>query len=447
MPSRSSLPPLPLTPSFQDGARPVVAALLGVGTLLLACSTGASVDDALLLAAVVAAAAIGLGIAVHRVAGPGIPSGWKTHLAAALAALAPLLCLAARTTFADPLVRPPWIYRATEGEPSAIAPLTIVAAGCAGALLAALVSAAARRRIAPRIAVVGAAVVAVVGLLCIAGALRARYPSPERYIEALPVAGVIPPAAGAPTRMDPGAPWSWDSSRIYETRLGDVLVTRVCAEYVCGVVLGPTHPGQGLWGSESATTSADSPLTLRHDARHALWFVEHSEGVRALRDGRATGVRVDDVADGASAPPLWIGAAAGGVLLAGLLLSSTRSARGRIAQLRRALSGAAGEDGWITFDEALAPMRAPDARGDNGAGQSSGIIPAGPVVVMEGSAGGAGVYRGQGPSAPREVLPGLREDLFAAAHAEMSSRAALAIAIALITAAPLLGACWIGLVL
>jgi hypothetical protein len=446
MPSRSSLPPLPVRPRLWDGARPIVAALLGVGAFLLACAAGVPLEDAPELAAMVAVATLLLGIGVHQVAGAAAPPSWRTDLAAGLSALAPLLGLLAWTTFSDPLVRPPWIFRATEGAGAALAPLTILVAGGAGALLAAIVAAAERRRVSRRLPAMGLAVVALAGLLCVAGALRARYPSPERYIASLPVAGVVPRAAGAPTRLDPGAPWSWDPSRIYETKLGDVLVTRVCAEYVCGVVLGPVVPGRGLWGTESATTAADSPLTLRHDARHELWFVEHSEGIRALRGGQATGVRIDDVADGASAPPLWIGIAAGGVLVAGLLLLGARGSRARIAQLRRALTGVAGEDGWIMFDEALAPMRAPVTRADAD-GDDSGTIPAGPVVVFAGSLGGPSVYRGQDPATPHQVLPGHRDDLIATAHADLSSRSALAIAIVLITAAPLLAASWIGLVI
>jgi hypothetical protein len=175
--------------------------------------------------------------------------------------------------------------------------------------------------------------------------------------------------------------------------------------------------------------------------------VEHSEGVRALRGGRATGVRVDDVADAASAPLLWIAGAAGGVLLAALLLFSARGARARIAQLRRALTGVAGEDGWIMFDEALAPMRAPAAQANGEDGHHDRAIPAGPVVIFTDLLGGSSVYRGQDPAAPRRVLPGRRDELITATYAEVSSRSALAIAIVLITAAPLLAASWIGLVI
>src|SRR5262249_37290653 len=157
----------------------------------------------------------------------------------------------------------------------------------------------------------------------------------------------------------PGAPWSWDESSIYETRLGDALVTRVCERQVCGVVVGDRKPGQGLWGPDAATTLASSALTVRRDERHDLWIVSHGGALRALQGDKAPAVRVEAVAAAARPPSACIAASALGLAGALLLPASVAIRRRRsIAHaIRCGVAGVLGDDGWISFDLPIAAIR------------------------------------------------------------------------------------------
>ena len=363
----------------------------------------------------------------------------STTLAVALAGAAPFVGAAALSMFSDPLV-PGGLWADDHLAARTDRALVVVGASAVAAGLGALLMVVERPRVAAWFPWFAALALGACGALVLGSVLRLRSPEPGAYVATLPLAGALPPAEGPPTRTELDRPWSWDQNRIYETRLGRMLVTRVCGAHVCGVLIGETQPspGEGLWGPHAVTTLAASDVTVRRDDRHDFWIVEHAGEARALRDGKAITLRVDDIADAARPPRTWIVASLLGLLGAVLILVSARRRAGATELIRRGLEGHLGDDGWISFQEALAPLRAP-----------SGCRP-GPVVVVAPThrasfVRGASLYRGK--ESAGLVLEGTRDELLAAERALWTGRHAIALAIGLVSSAPLAAASSLGLVL
>jgi hypothetical protein len=319
-----------------------------------------------------------------------------------------------------------------DGSAAASSRSQVGAALLAGVVLAALLVVA-QRKGALRALRVGALCAVPAGLvLTLASAWRAPLPDPSGYVDSRPLVGTLPPAAGSPVRVDPGVSpwWSWPG-RVYEDRLGDMVVTRSCGGSICALVLGKVEPDMPIWPRARVTVDGTGPVSIRRDARLGVLFVEDASGVRALSGGAAIDVDLADIASGARPPIGWVLSAALGLGAAiGTLWRARRHER-RVAELDRGRAGAVGTDGWIAFDEPYAPARA-----------AEGLI--GPVLVL-GAAGGGG-YRGAGAGTAWRALPGTRAELVDRELGRSASLSALALAVALLALAPLVAASALGLV-
>lgn len=130
----------------------------------------------------------------------------------------------------------------------------------------------------------------------------------------------------------------------------------------------------------------------------------------------------------------WILTAAIGLGVALVALASSLRGAARSRQIAAGRAGTRSESGWIRFEDGLASMRAP--RGE--------ALP-GPVIVLASERRRGSVYRSEEVADATVVLEGTRASCLAAARAEGLIAQSFALAVALLSSAPLLGAALEGL--
>jgi hypothetical protein len=356
--------------------------------------------------------------------------------------IAPLLFFGALIALGDPIVSSHWRCGTGDGALVMFAPVGFCLFGATGALIACAVAGNARRRV--DAALLGGRRIAVVlsAVILAGAAIRAVHnPDTDRYLDSLPVVGVIRPVAGEPVSiLPPTGGSSSDPTRVYEDRLGDLVVQRDCVAAWCDLSLRraneplPFPPHK--WGSVGV--DEHTPLVVTRDAKHDIWVVGRRLAFRGP-DLRVTDIKVDTVADALSPPLGWIlGAAAGLLLAAGLMIQRRRLAR-RLSVLASAIAGVHARNGWITMDEGLPPFRAPPDL----------ALAEGPVLVVTaaGASVGSRTYRGAGSPRDVAILSGARANILAEVRGRITALDAFALSAAFLGAAPLAAAWVSGLVL
>ncbi|WP_437672147.1 hypothetical protein [Sorangium sp. So ce131] len=291
-------------------------------------------------------------------------------------------------------------------------------------------------------------------LLAWSAARAARYPLPEGYLASLPVAATVPRVAGVPvSEVPPELAWEpWGATtQVYRDPVEGLGfdVERRCEGPVCTFALirpdaqtAPWHHGRF---KDRSAVRRSGPLVVKRDEAHDLWVAVGADVV-AFRGPALTpgGVQVRSVRDRLSPPYGVMVGAGGGALLAALLLRRRRRAAAQLGRVAAGAPGALGNDGWITFDGGEPAVRAaPELRLEPGPVLVLGQAPA---AARGGASPGAsgGVYRGEAPAplGPGEVIPGEKAALLADGRGELAALDALALAVAVLTAAPLAAAAW-----
>ncbi|WP_437756184.1 hypothetical protein [Sorangium sp. So ce1389] len=326
------------------------------------------------------------------------------------------------------------------------APLVAGLSGGLGSLLAGRLLRRERAWLLPALRAASLAALALAVALVAGTALRQmQRPGIDRYVASLPIAAVIPPVEGEPTRtVRRGFASVRELLRVHELSVAGFTVTRTCGiSDRCTVSLGTAeHPLlREQKDRDPEGVSATMALTLRRDSAEDLVLIEPVDDPYYARPIAFRGPLFEitdlyprDLRRAAGPPLSWFTVAAAGVLLAGFVQRRRRKAREHLARLAGAPAGTCDEAGWITFDEPLPDLRfAPDG------------CPAGRVLVLSGVAARA-TYRSAGPSGPVEVLHGERGELVTEAQSELVRLDALALAATLLATAPLVAAAWCGLV-
>ncbi|XXY52621.1 hypothetical protein WME91_15945 [Sorangium sp. So ce269] len=126
--------------------------------------------------------------------------------------------------------------------------------------------------------------------LCAGG----RYPTPESYVGALPVVGVVTPFQGEPTgTLSPPGAASALPIPVYESRLpGVVIRCAVVGEDLCMVFLEPAvkPPGWDSLQMASVAVRRGDAITVRRDSVADTWVLVMRDEIVA-HDGRDLGVR------------------------------------------------------------------------------------------------------------------------------------------------------------
>ncbi|KYF63383.1 hypothetical protein [Sorangium cellulosum] len=327
------------------------------------------------------------------------------------------------------------------------APLVGGLFGRLGSLLTSLLLRRERAWLPPTLRAASLAALALAAALVASAGLRLiQRPGLDRYVASLPVAAVLPPALGEPSRFVSGGGYS-DLSRklpVYEHAVAGLVVTRTCdTECKVSIAADTTIPPASESSYFVEHVPPEASLAVRRNSAADLVLIEPLDGDA---DPRPLAFRGSHLAPvdlypedllGVAGPPLsWFVVAAAGVLFAGFVAQRRRRARKRFERLASAPAGTRDEGGWITFDEPLPGLRLPPDHDG----------PTGRVLVLSGAEARAVTYRDAGQPGVVEVLPGERGALLAGARGELVRLDALALAAALLTAAPLLAAASRGLV-
>ncbi|WP_437927815.1 hypothetical protein WMF37_00845 [Sorangium sp. So ce291] len=326
------------------------------------------------------------------------------------------------------------------------APLVAGLCGGLGSLLTGSLLRRERAWLPPALRAASLAALALAAALVAGTALRQiQRPGLDRYVASLPVAAVMPPVEGEPSRtVRRGFASVHEVLRVHELSVAGFTVTRTCdIGFSCTVSLGAAeHPP---WPERfpPETVSATASLALRRDSAEDLVLIDPVDDPYYARPlafrgplYKLTDLYPRDLRRAAGPPLSWFAVAAAGLLFAGFIQRRRRQAREHLARLASAPAGTCDEAGWISFDEPLPGLR---LELDDG-------CPAGRVLVLSGAADRAATYRSAGPSGPVEVLHGERGELVAGARSELVRLDALALSATLLATAPLVAAAWCGLV-
>ncbi|WP_437958305.1 hypothetical protein WME76_00730 [Sorangium sp. So ce119] len=318
--------------------------------------------------------------------------------------------------------------------------------GRLGSLLTSLLLRRERAWLPPALRAASLAALALAASLAAGAGLRLiQRSSLERYAASLPVAAVLPPALGEPSRfVGSGYPSIPRKIPVYEHAVAEFVVTRTCdAECIVSIAAPAALPHDSGMSRFAATIPPKASVAVRRTGAGDLVLIEPLNDASdsqplAFRGPHfePTDLYPEDLL-GVVGPPLsWSVVAAAGVLFAGFVVQRRRRARERLARLASAAAGTRDEGGWVTFDEPLPAQRlALDRDG-----------PTGRVLVLSGAVDRAVTYRDAGQPGAVEILAGERDDLLVEARGELVRIDALALAAALLTAAPLLAAAWRGFV-
>ncbi|WP_437813559.1 hypothetical protein [Sorangium sp. So ce1078] len=334
------------------------------------------------------------------------------------------------------------------------APLAVGLSGRLGSLLAGRLLRRERAWLPPALRAASLATLALASALVAGAALRLlQRPSLDRYVASLPVAAVVPPVEGEPSRLASRGPSGFGGSarsgdtkvRVHDLSVAGLVVTRACnGASRCAVSLGPAeHPPPPNLDARAETVRATASLALRRDSAEDLVLLSPVDASIYTRPIAFRGPLLqpadlfpEDLVRAAGPPLGWLAVATAGVLFAGLVQRRRRRAQEHLARLAGAPAGTCDESGWITFDEPLPGLRL----------EPDDDCPTGRVLVVSGAARAA-TYRSAGPSGAVEALPGEKGELLAEARAELVRLDAVTLAAALLAAAPLATAAARGLVL
>jgi len=371
------------------------------------------------------------------------------HAAAwSLLGVLPLLILGAQYALGDePILSSHWRCGTGDIGLAILSPLPFALFGGLGGLLGFILSAARERRhVYAGIRILSRAALLLGALFASAAALRALHaPSTDnaqRYLDALPTVAALPPLVTTEARTAPPTPTPLEPAPelVDETSFGDLIARRSCVDSICSIALrrkdGRPPPDQ-KWASERRFPASE-PVRIQRDEKHGFWIIGRSAAFRDT-DFQVTDITVKDLGDELSAPPGWILGGAAGVLVALALWQKRRHLARRLSTIEAAQSGVLGDNGWITFDDDTAALRAPPDL----------ALSPGPVLLVRRSAAGgaAGAYRSEGPLGRDEMVAGARGDLVSNLRDRLAGLDALGITAVLLTSAPLVAAWASGLLL
>jgi hypothetical protein len=276
------------------------------------------------------------------------------------------------------------------------------------------------------------ALTAVVAILVVAAAIRARKPEPDAYVASLPVVGEVPAAGANVIDLDP--------LRAGPFELGPLRVTR---SPTCNIQV-DTASRKG----DSVPATCLESRKVRHDATQHLWIFEGPEvdlgaqsGSRAHAlyvphdafDDRAALRQITplDVGGSLGPPRGWIAAAAAGCAVALVSLRRGRRAQRRLEDLAGGRPGVHEGDGRIVLDDGTALTHS-----------AAATWPAGPVVVT-GVTPEAGYRAAQRVD---DVAAGTPQSLRTRAAESLAATSARAVVIVALASAALVAAALDGLV-
>lgn len=419
-----ALPASPLAPVRHGplAALAFTTAAFACGSYVAAAALALARDRAAVTALATALGAA-LALALHplavRAAGPRA----RHALAAALLAQSSLPLLGALTALSEPLVASRW--RCGTGDAVLLCMAPVWSAMCAGAALAGLslglphLGARGARWLKALAAVKLAAAVA---LLALAGARATWAPPIDRYVDGLPVVGVLPALPDGRSDERPHHVGAVDVQR----QCGDAHCT---SSYIAVTARGDLSSGSMPWSWFAQETR------VRFDAHaRALVFETASPGSRSafsLRTWRLDDLTVRAVASRVAPPAPWIGASLVGLALAALTLALSRRAPG--SPWLSAHPGRLSREGVVTFADDTAPVKLPRGHG----------LDAGPVLVLHDAA--SSPFRDAPAVDLDAVAPGTPKDAEEAVSVERDGRLVLAAALAAWAAAPLAVAAACGL--
>ncbi|MDC0746108.1 hypothetical protein [Polyangium mundeleinium] len=292
---------------------------------------------------------------------------------------------------------------------------------------------------------------------------------PGRYVESLPVIGVVPPVEGSPLRileakeLAPGPEFcSLEQNPGYTTRVQEVplprslVAQRYCPSFRrdCSLLINPAGStsddkyflrpviltGSNMWDCDPrrVDVARNGAFLVREDAPRGLLLFDGTVRYALDRSTRTfKSLHVSDIRDATSSPPYgWSATAVAGLLVAAFLERLRFRARGRLRRIATAPAGVLGADGWLVVGDAASPLRAEIHAG----------LPPGPVIVLsrEGSAASKDPYRGDALPADLEILPGERAEVLARERwVSVSPIDAVTLAVLVVASTPLV-AFWHG---
>jgi hypothetical protein len=364
---------------------------------------------------------------------------------------APALLVLPAVMMSEPVVQSAWRCGTPAVAAALMMPVLAFFVGLVAAAIGCVVAAIAGRRLArlARLApIIAGAAMITVAVLCVAAGVRAaRHPVAGAWAAALPVIGTLDPDAPA---GDAVRACGAVVARV-ELPQGSRTVLVGCEPAVPGrspgglvggrpsLVLGDPA-GQPLADGPShldrITADRGAPVAIRVDARHGLVVVTQSGVVLGAMDG-SSGELVDvplRLVASEVAPPLGtIAAAVVGLLVAGARVRRARQERAAMRRVARGTEAMVDEAGWVAPSDGGDGFRPPGAP-----------LPPGEAVVLGRPA--AGPFRG-GADRRAWVLPGARAEHVEAHRARATAFDLEAAAALALTAAPLVAAALLGLVL
>lgn len=368
------------------------------------------------------------------------------------AGLAPLFVAGAHWAMSDPLVVSSWRCGTGEMTLLMMAPFGFFFWGFLSTTFAAgLVSGGREKKLRPVIHGVTATCLLGATVILLFAAIRAvKRPDVDVYIDSLPVTATFPPATESGPLADlPPEDGIKPRRTIPPSTRDNLTLYRSCSVESCEIGLGDGDPVAA--GSVTRELywfgPVDTPIHVRRDDAHGFVVLEGRSRVafgekyerfesvdipRMLRPTKDVSVRL--VADSASPPLGWIAGGTAGILLVFGLLALVLRRHQKLKDLLAGSTGMLGDNGWIHFEDGRPTARvSPTAR-----------IPSGPVLVRR-KASGAGAYRESKELGAGDIAAGTRathEEAFSAYAAQIS---AAALAITVLTSAPLIAAWTVGL--
>jgi hypothetical protein len=304
-----------------------------------------------------------------------------------------------------------------------------------------------RRRIRKALSVGVPVTFAIAALAVIVQVARfARTPGPQAYFDRLPtVAHFAAVPLPAPTASEETA--DPEPTRTFVESQGGVELTRVCGVRTRSCRVRARFARNDVSDGFRFSFATDAIRVLRDEVSHTFVFVFEDRPGRSYhrfadgtvqpargyfaaaydwqRRGLVT-VSPRSIARHTAAPAGWTLGALLGLLFAGFLASTTRRARAAMrADLERFREGYLGTDGTLTFDDGRAPVQL-------GASEDFGAV----MVLADGGIEHAH-YRDDGQRALHSIVFGTHEHLRTAAREVLWGRAMYALAVLLLTAAPL----------
>ncbi|MEZ4310467.1 MAG: hypothetical protein R3F14_20690 [Polyangiaceae bacterium] len=225
-----------------------------------------------------------------------------------------------------------------------------------------------------------------------------------------------------------------------EQTFGGLKVVQLCAEYHCELTLLPAGEDAGpppMPSSPQFWLDWDDSVwgVLSPTEEDVFLHVGGKASVLRLTDGRYQ--RVDptpkSVAARTSPPLAWLGTGLAGLFIVALIHLLRRRLRRRRSALLAARKGTLEADGRVTFEDgSVAQLEGPPA------------LPCGPVLVLGGSAGAT--YRHNETLSEKDMLTGTVDEHLEELRLRVLRYNAAAACVACLSAAPLVGALLVGLV-